>query len=134
MGTNDPFFNVFNLNLLENAIFSLRGKLTSAYFKMVAVVRIFLGKYVKFIKKISRTKKLLKSHPKYFFVCLFKFRVLEFLILYNYYYLTIIACNLIVSFFKKKCKDEDQKKFVPKAPLFSRWFVTMLKRMEKKNR
>jgi len=46
--TNDPFFNVFNLNLLENAIFSLRGKLTSAYFKMVAVVRIFLGKYVKF--------------------------------------------------------------------------------------
>jgi len=45
--TNDPFFNVFNLNLLENAIFSLRGKLTSAYFT-IAVVRIFLEKYVKF--------------------------------------------------------------------------------------
>merc|ERR1712029_520012 len=102
-------------------------KIVSPYFKQQTITTTF------FIKKISRTKKLLKSHPKYFFVCLFKFRVLEFLILYNYYYLTIIACNLIVSFFKKKCNDEDQKKFVPKAPLFSRWFVPMLKRMEKKS-
>jgi len=102
-------------------------KIVSPYFKQQTITTTF------FIKKISRTKKLLKSHPKYFFVCLFKFRVLEFLILYNYYYLTIIACNLIVSFFKKKCNDEDQKKIVPKAPLFSRWFVPMLKRMEKKS-